>query len=41
MDSIVVTRELLGVGLGEAKEIVLSSAARTTELRTHQRILLN
>ncbi|MGW7442788.1 hypothetical protein [Kitasatospora sp. NPDC054795] len=36
MDSIAVTRELLGVGLGEAQEIVLSSAARTTELRTHQ-----
>jgi uridine kinase len=39
MDSIVVTRELLGVGLGEAKEIVLSSAARTTELRTHQQLV--
>lgn len=30
MDSIAVTRELLGVGLGEAKDIVLSSAARTS-----------
>ncbi|WP_328792625.1 MULTISPECIES: uridine kinase family protein [unclassified Streptomyces] len=39
MDSIVVTRELRGVGLGEAKEIVLSSAARTTELRTHQQLV--
>ncbi|MFD7915668.1 hypothetical protein ACFV30_34000 [Streptomyces sp. NPDC059752] len=39
MDSIVVTRELLGVGLGEAKEIVLSSAARTTDLRTHQQLV--
>lgn len=29
MDSIIVTRELLRAGLGEAKEIVLSSAART------------
>ncbi|MFE2729319.1 hypothetical protein [Kitasatospora sp. NPDC059327] len=39
LDSIVVTRELLGVGLGEAKEIVLSSAARTTELWTHQQLV--
>ncbi|MFJ9343053.1 hypothetical protein ACIRP0_27730 [Streptomyces sp. NPDC101733] len=39
MDSIVVTRELLGVGLGKAKEIVLSSAARTTDLRTHQQLV--
>ncbi|MFJ1869473.1 hypothetical protein ACIOD1_33295 [Streptomyces sp. NPDC088097] len=39
MDSIVVTRELLGVGLGEAEEIVLSSAARTTDLRTHQQLV--
>jgi uridine kinase len=39
MDSIVVTRELLGVGLGEAKEVVLSSAARTAELRTHQQLV--
>lgn len=33
MDSIAVTRELLGIGLGEAKEIVLSSAARTAGVR--------
>lgn len=39
VDSIVVTRKLLGVGLGEAREIVLSSAARTTELRTHQPVM--
>ncbi|MFD0407206.1 hypothetical protein [Kitasatospora sp. NPDC127116] len=39
MDSIAVTRELLGVGLGEAQEIVLSSAARTTELRTRQQLV--
>ncbi|MFF2546111.1 hypothetical protein ACFVUY_26560 [Kitasatospora sp. NPDC058063] len=39
MDSIAVTRELLGVGLGEAQEIVLSSAARTIELRTHQQLV--
>ncbi|GAA2977425.1 hypothetical protein GCM10010519_10530 [Streptomyces lactacystinicus] len=38
MDSIAVTRELLGVGLGEAQEIVLSSAARTTELPTRQQL---
>ncbi|MFJ8434944.1 hypothetical protein ACIQ9P_26950 [Kitasatospora sp. NPDC094019] len=39
MDSILVTRELLGAGpgaLGEAKSAVLSSAARTTGLQTHQ-----
>ncbi|MEU3562723.1 hypothetical protein [Kitasatospora sp. NPDC006786] len=39
MDSIAVTRELLGVGLGEAQEIVLSSAARTIELRTRQQLV--
>ncbi|QKW22849.1 hypothetical protein HUT16_30505 [Kitasatospora sp. NA04385] len=42
MESIVVTRELLGAGpgdLGEAKRIVLSSAARTTELRAHQQLV--
>ncbi|WP_329131265.1 hypothetical protein OG552_34365 [Streptomyces sp. NBC_01476] len=42
IDSIVVTRELLGAGqgsLGTAKEIVLTSAARTTELREHQRLV--
>ena len=41
VDSIVITRELLGAGpgdLGEAKRIVLSSAARTTELREHQQL---
>ncbi|MCX5401381.1 uridine kinase [Streptomyces sp. NBC_00102] len=39
MDSIVVTWELLGArhgDLGDAKRTVLSSAARTTELRAHQ-----
>ncbi|MFG2668494.1 uridine kinase [Streptomyces sp. NPDC048387] len=39
LDSIVVTRELLGAGpggLGEAKGVVLSSAARTAELSAHQ-----
>ncbi|MEW1692933.1 uridine kinase [Streptomyces sp. NPDC091265] len=42
MDSIVVTRELLGAGLGdlgEAKGIVLSSVARITELRAHQQLV--
>ncbi|MEU9945015.1 hypothetical protein [Streptomyces lavendulae] len=42
IDSIVVTRELLGAGqgsLGTAKEIVLTSAARTTEMREHQRLV--
>ncbi|WP_234322967.1 hypothetical protein [Streptomyces sp. NRRL S-350] len=42
IDSIVITRELLGAGqgsLGMAKEIVLTSAARTTELREHQRLV--
>ncbi|SDS59046.1 Uridine kinase [Streptomyces sp. TLI_053] len=41
MDSIIVTRGLLGAGpgdLGEAKRIVLSSAARTTELSSHQQL---
>ncbi|MET9617444.1 uridine kinase family protein [Kitasatospora indigofera] len=35
-DAVAVTRELLGVGLREAGESVLSSAARTIELRTQQ-----
>ncbi|MFF1788046.1 hypothetical protein ACFVX9_16500 [Kitasatospora sp. NPDC058243] len=42
IDSIVVTRELLGAGpasLGPAKEIVFTSAARTTELKEHQRFV--
>lgn len=39
MDSIVVTRELMEVGLGEAREIVLASAARTTEPRTRQQLV--
>ncbi|MFF5808343.1 hypothetical protein [Streptomyces sp. NPDC012746] len=39
MDSIVVTRELLGAGptaLGDAKGIVLSSPSRSVERRVHQ-----
>ncbi|WP_244305043.1 hypothetical protein [Kitasatospora cheerisanensis] len=42
IDSIVITREVLGAGpasLGTAKEIVLTSAAWTTELREHQRLV--
>ncbi|MEU9005142.1 AAA family ATPase, partial [Streptomyces sp. NPDC048551] len=42
LDSIVVTRELLGAGSGdlrEAKETVLSSAARFTELPAHQQLV--
>ncbi|MEV0192194.1 hypothetical protein AB0I39_27100 [Kitasatospora purpeofusca] len=42
IDSIVVTRELLGAGqgcLGTAKQIVLTSAARTIELREYQRLI--
>ncbi|MGW5402325.1 hypothetical protein [Streptomyces sp. NPDC003952] len=37
MDSIAVTRELLGVGLAEAQEIVLSSASRTAGPRAEGR----
>ncbi|WP_406054242.1 hypothetical protein OG462_03285 [Streptomyces sp. NBC_01077] len=39
MDSILVTRELLGAGprpLGEAKSIVLCSPSRSVERRQHQ-----
>ncbi|MFJ2778105.1 hypothetical protein [Kitasatospora sp. NPDC087315] len=39
MDSIVVTRELLGAGptaLGDAKGTVLSSPSRSVERRVHQ-----
>ncbi|MFE2036187.1 hypothetical protein ACFXBB_23645 [Streptomyces scopuliridis] len=42
IDSIAVTRELLGAGpgsLGEAKGIVLTSASRVTELHEHQRFV--
>ncbi|MFD0273469.1 uridine kinase [Kitasatospora sp. NPDC127111] len=42
MDAVLVTRELLGAGpgdLGEAKSAVLSSAARTAELQTHQQLV--
>jgi uridine kinase len=42
IDSVAVTRELLGAGpgsLAEAKTIVLSSAARTAELRVHQQLM--
>ena len=42
MDSIIVTRELLGAGpsaLGKAKEIVLSSPSRTTERRHHEELV--
>ena len=42
LDSIDVTRELLGAGpgdLGEAKGIVLSSAARTAALSAHQQLV--
>jgi uridine kinase len=42
IDSIAVTRELLGAGpgsLGEAKATVLLSAARTAELRVHQQFM--
>ncbi|MFJ9777828.1 hypothetical protein ACIRVF_42420 [Kitasatospora sp. NPDC101157] len=42
MDSIVVTRELLGArpeSLGAAKEIVLTSASRAIELKDHQRFV--
>lgn len=41
MDSILVTRELLGAGpgnLGEAENAVLSSAARTAELQAHRQL---
>ncbi|GHH83700.1 hypothetical protein GCM10018781_71470 [Kitasatospora indigofera] len=38
LDSVAVTRALLGVGLREAGESVLSSAARTVELRTRQQL---
>ncbi|MFF1840072.1 hypothetical protein ACFVXE_38980 [Streptomyces sp. NPDC058231] len=39
MDSIIVTRELLGAGptaLGEAKDIVLSSPSRSVERQVHR-----
>ena len=42
MDSILVTRELLGAGsaaLGEAKGIVLCSPSRRTERRIHQELV--
>ncbi|MFI0965786.1 hypothetical protein ACH4S8_30985 [Streptomyces sp. NPDC021080] len=42
MDSILVTRELLGAGprsLGEAKSIVLCSSSRSVERRQHQELV--
>jgi uridine kinase len=42
MDSIIITRELLGAGpgdLGQAKRIVLTSSARTEALRTYQQFV--
>ncbi|MFJ4917598.1 hypothetical protein [Streptomyces sp. NPDC088726] len=42
MDSILVTRELLGAGpeaLGQAKTLVLTSPARQVERKQHQRLV--
>jgi hypothetical protein len=44
IECILVTRELIGAGPGSlvrAKEIVLTSDARTTELKEHQRLFEN
>lgn len=42
MDSIIITRELLGAGptaLGDAKGIVLSSPSRSVELQRHEELV--